>query len=684
VVEARTRKLLLFIIVLLVPASARSQTIALQDTVYRLSEVLIEADRLSELDEIRNRPAFITLLPMEEAGRRVTSTAEHLSQSVSFHVKSTGGYGSYSTASIRGSSSRQVSVFLDGVPLNPAQSGAVDFADLPVSSLSRVEVYRGFSAFDLSGASIGGVVNLVTQDPSDHGRGRLSASYGSLSTQKYMGSYAISRSGWDVLAVGTALSTKGNFDFLDDNGTPYNKSDDEIVQRINNRLEQREGFVKISHPLGAGTLVVADQILYRKQGLPGYSSYQSTTEALSKTHNLLHIAWKDPVAPSLPLRFSGGVFAVYQRDHFQDRREKTPPAKPDVKNRSISYGANVRWKLPLPEHRLSLRGLVEARKESFRPEEIFTESVEGPEQSRTSLIVTLENEIDLWPGRLRLIPGGRFEKYTDQTGEMSSGTFLFPYLRSLQDTSLTHQHALGSLSAVATLGAGVRLKGNYGRYHRVPSLMELFGYQGMVLPNPTLKPETGLNHDLGISWDHRFAGGGYVSVEGAYFWSKVEDLIVWYRWGQGARALNIDRARVEGYEIQVTCGEWKGLSFSGNLTGMDAVNTGPVSYAQDKQLPDRPEVAAFGKLVWRRGRASVFYEFDYIGGNYWNSYNGIPPNNEDAARIRRLHGAGVTVPLGPAFEVTAEIKNITDERVEDVMGYPMPGRSVYGTVVYSL
>jgi len=127
---------------------------------------LVSMVERTELEEIRNRPAFVTLLPMEEANRRVTSTAEHLSQSVSFHVKSTGGYGSYSTASIRGSSSRQVSVFIDGVPLNPAQSGAVDFADLPVSSLSRVEVYRGFSAFDLSSASIGGVVNLVTQEPS--------------------------------------------------------------------------------------------------------------------------------------------------------------------------------------------------------------------------------------------------------------------------------------------------------------------------------------------------------------------------------------------------------------------------------------------------------------------------------------------------------------------------------------
>ncbi|MCK4547969.1 MAG: TonB-dependent receptor [Candidatus Eisenbacteria sp.] len=680
-------RLLKFILIstgILIPGSSSSQTIAFRDTVYHLSEVLVEADRLSEIEQLRNRPAFITILPMEETHRRVSSTAECLSQSVSFHVKSTGGYGAYSTASIRGSSSKQVSIFIDGIPLNQSHSGLVDLADLPVSSLSRIEVYRGFSAFDLSGSAIGGVVNLVTEGASS-ARGRLSMSHGSLSTQRYQASCSFSRSCWDVLAVGTALSTEGSFEFLDDNGTPYNKDDDEIAGRINNHLEEREVFMKASRALGPGTLVLADQFLHRKQGLPGYGTYQSRTEALSKTHNLLHISWDRPATHSLPLRLSVGLFSVYQMDHFMDRQEKKPPAKPDVRNQGVSYGANLRWQVPLPRLRQSLRGLVEVRQESFQPEETFTETIEGQRQSRRSLVLTLEDEIDAVPGRFRLVPGARYEKYVDCTRAVPRSSFLHLYVRDLADTTLSRESISGHISAVADLGYGIVLKANHGRYHRVPSLMELFGYRGFIYPSPQLKPETGRNSDLGVRWEHTSSAGRFVSIEYAHFWSRVENLIMWFRRGSAAGAVNIDSAEIEGYEFSLSCGDWMGFSFSGNLTGLDAVNTGPVSYAHGKRLPDRPELAAFGKVAWRRGRKAVFYEFDYIGGNYWNSYNGIPPNSKDPVRVRRLHGMGVTLPVGlPGMELTAEVKNITDEQVEDVMGFPMPGRSFYGTLIYDL
>ena len=74
-----------------------------------------------------------------------------------------------------------------------------------------------------------------------------------------------------------------------------------------------------------------------------------------------------------------------------------------------------------------------------------------------------------------------------------------------------------------------------------------------------------------------------------------------------------------------------------------------------------------------------------MDGNYWNAYNGVAPNNEDPSRIRRLHTAGFTVPVGRLpLDLTFEVKNITDEQVEDVMGYPLPGRSVYGTASFNL
>ena len=56
VVGTHIRNIIVPVLLALVPAPAGAQTIAFQDTVYRLSEVLVEADRLSEIEEIKDRP----------------------------------------------------------------------------------------------------------------------------------------------------------------------------------------------------------------------------------------------------------------------------------------------------------------------------------------------------------------------------------------------------------------------------------------------------------------------------------------------------------------------------------------------------------------------------------------------------------------------------------------------------
>ena len=57
-----------------------------------------------------------------------------------------GGLGAFSTVSLRGAPAGQVAVYLDGVPLTSAAHGVVNLADLPVTAIERIEVYRGLSA----------------------------------------------------------------------------------------------------------------------------------------------------------------------------------------------------------------------------------------------------------------------------------------------------------------------------------------------------------------------------------------------------------------------------------------------------------------------------------------------------------------------------------------------------------
>jgi iron complex outermembrane receptor protein len=670
-------------------SAGAAPSVTLRDSVYHLSEILVEAERLVDLADIENRPGFIAIVPMDDVSRRVTSAGDYLAKAVGFHVRTTGGYGAYSTASVRGSSAQQVKVFLDGVPLAQAQSGLINLADLPAASLSRIEIYRGYGPFDLSGSGIGGVVNLVTQNPGERGRGNVTASYGSFSTARLGGTYSLSARGWDVLGLGSFLSTQGNYEFLDDNGTPYNLSDDSMAERVNNDLNEFDALLKATGPLGSGTLVASSQFYHRNQGLPGYSAVQSTTEEMTKGYSLFHLAWQSGPGWTPYPRVEAGVHYLRQIDRFTDTRPLESGGRPGEKNHTTSFGGTLRWGIPLPTLRQSLRGMAAFTRESFRPDETGAETVRGETQTRNTLALSMEDQVFILGDALRLVPSFRFETYSDDMTPFSEvRADMAAYFRNMQDAEVSRSQPAGSIGLIARPGAGFAVKANYGRYYRVPSLMEIFGYRGMVVPNPALRPESGLNRDVGVSWDRTWRSGQSISAECVYFWSDVEDLIMYtyLPWARAAQAVNLSSAEIDGYEISLCVGGVRGLAFCGNLTRMRAVDTGPVTYTHGKYLPNRPALEAHARLSWEGCGLSAFYEYDHVSGNYWNAYNGVAPNNKGPLfDIRRFHSAGVTLPAGlPRTSFTLEVRNLTDERVEDVMGYPLPGRAAFGTLSVDL
>ena len=54
----------------------------------------------------------------------------------------TGGYGSHSTASVRGATAAQTPVYLAGVRLNDDVGGTADLSTIPLWFLNRIEIYR--------------------------------------------------------------------------------------------------------------------------------------------------------------------------------------------------------------------------------------------------------------------------------------------------------------------------------------------------------------------------------------------------------------------------------------------------------------------------------------------------------------------------------------------------------------
>ena len=71
------------------------------------------------------------------------------------HIVRARGRGAYTVASIRGSTSAQVAVYVDGSLRNLGSEAAVDLSAIPVGEVERIEVYRGYIPVRFTEAGLG-------------------------------------------------------------------------------------------------------------------------------------------------------------------------------------------------------------------------------------------------------------------------------------------------------------------------------------------------------------------------------------------------------------------------------------------------------------------------------------------------------------------------------------------------
>jgi iron complex outermembrane receptor protein len=91
-----------------------------------------------------------------------------------------GGYGSLSTASIRGATSAQTPVYLAGVRLNDDVAGTADLSTIPLWFLNRIEIYRSNAPLAGDQLGIGGAIFFEPRRPegAEASVGALAGSFG--------------------------------------------------------------------------------------------------------------------------------------------------------------------------------------------------------------------------------------------------------------------------------------------------------------------------------------------------------------------------------------------------------------------------------------------------------------------------------------------------------------------------
>ena len=164
----------------------QSVRVALEEEILFLDEVVISATRAeSRIGDIPGRVEVIT--PERLANTSFQSVDELLALLPGVHTARSYGLFSFrSTVSMRGVSSKEQArtlVLLNGVPVNKADGGSVNWNLISTGEIERIEVIKGPGSALYGGNAMGGIINIVNRKPTETLEGSVTLTYGTYNTK---------------------------------------------------------------------------------------------------------------------------------------------------------------------------------------------------------------------------------------------------------------------------------------------------------------------------------------------------------------------------------------------------------------------------------------------------------------------------------------------------------------------
>ncbi|HTS02580.1 MAG TPA: TonB-dependent receptor, partial [Thermoanaerobaculia bacterium] len=114
--------------------------------------------------------AAATVIDAAEIGRaKASSVLDYLRTVPGLDVVQSGGPGGVTSLFLRGTSSTQTLVLVDGVPINSPYFGGTDLSSISTANVERIEVVRGPYSALYGSEAIGGVVRIFTRRSAEAG-----------------------------------------------------------------------------------------------------------------------------------------------------------------------------------------------------------------------------------------------------------------------------------------------------------------------------------------------------------------------------------------------------------------------------------------------------------------------------------------------------------------------------------
>ncbi|MGL5837775.1 MAG: TonB-dependent receptor plug domain-containing protein, partial [Sphingorhabdus sp.] len=566
----------------------------------------------------------VTVIRKAEIELRQPSTlSDLLAQTPGVTVSNTGPIGGFSAVRIRGAEGEQTLALIDGVRLNDPSSpgGGFDFGNLLIGNIERVEVLRGPNSVPWGSQAIGGVVNVITQRPSDETEANVRAEYGSNDRANLVGNVS-GKTG----PVGFSL---GGGYFRDDgisaaaNGT---EADGYRQYAANGRVE-----IELSDAISLDLRGYFADSRAQLDGFPPPAFSLADTPEYSTTQQLTGYAGFNARLGDLNNRLSFTISDI-NRDNFANPNATAPDFLARGRSERFEYQGD--WQVGD-----SIRAVFGAEHErsrflaqSFGP---FGSTTRRGTNASSAYAQAIVDPVD----SVTLTAGARIDDYKTYGSDV---TF--------------------SANAVWRAGNATIIRAAYGEGFKAPTLFQLFSDFG----DPDLQPEIARSYELGFEQgvlDNALRFG--VTAFQRRTKNQIDFDLSSFTYN------NILRSRAKGIEAFVEMRPSDRLAVRANYTYIDSKGRQDSATAFTRLLR-RPLHNLNASIDWKAFDKVNLGADLRIASDSLDGFGGSV--RMDGYALLAFRAA---VPLSEKLELYGRVENATDTDYETVAGYGTYGRNAH-------
>jgi iron complex outermembrane receptor protein len=558
---------------------------------------------------------------------------------------------------VRGFDSRQVPLFIDGIPVYVPYDGYVDFGRFTTADLSAIQVAKGFSSVTYGPNTLGGAINLISRKPTRELEGDVSLGFGEGHTRQASANVGSNQGLWYVQAGAAWIDSDGFR--LSSDFEPTATEDGGARENAYHRDD------KLSFKLGLTPNATDEYALsyYRQHGEKGQppstdpsaarywqwpywdkeSLYFISRTALGATESVKLRLYHD----SYDNAVESYTDDTYTRLKTSGRGSLGAAGKSVYNDRTLGGAIELR-STRFERHDLGLS--IQLKQDEHQANDTLKQT-EHFEDTQTS--VGLEDNIRLRED-LTLALGAAWSELRPETVDKLTDPVPKP------DTQSAANGQAGLFWDVDQVG---RLYATVATKTRFPTLKDRYSLRlGTAIPNPDLEAEHSINYEIG----YQGTPWGNLRLEAALFLSDVTDLIQQVNDVEDDKyqMQNVGEVRIAGLELGAKAPIGAHWELGGNLTLLDRENRSD----PDTRLTGVPDHKLTAHLLWRpidRLEALLYLQYE---GPRWDS---------QTVELDSYTTANFKLSYRPveALLLEARLDNLADVNYELADGYPAAGRT---------